>query len=126
MNEKSQDRRDSKDSELLTAGDVASRWGVSVETVRRWDRDGLLTSKGKNARGWRYYLFTDVQELLRNRAPKKVMHPATNSLNMQDTQALDYARSILSAVQQDDKSRAIENCVALLKTLTDTDKDMEL
>lgn len=30
--------------ELLPIGDVARALGVSVETVRRWDRQGLITS----------------------------------------------------------------------------------
>lgn len=35
---------DAASRELLPIGDAARELGVSVETVRRWDRDGLIAS----------------------------------------------------------------------------------
>lgn len=36
-------------------GDLASEAGISVETVRFYEREGLIDQPGKPARGWRNY-----------------------------------------------------------------------
>lgn len=38
--------------------------GVSVDTLRRWDREGRLSPAGRNISGWRYYLFTDIKKII--------------------------------------------------------------
>lgn len=32
------------ESDLLTIGDAARQLGVSTDTIRRWDREGLITT----------------------------------------------------------------------------------
>lgn len=103
------------DAEYLTVKDIAQQWGVSTETVRRWDRNGLLQPKGKTGRGWRYYLFTDVQQLLKDRLGK----PSENASYQEKTmiEPLSLAQHILSAVQQNDHERALLECEALILCL---------
>ena len=38
--------------------------GVSVDTLRRWDKTGRLTPAGRSVGGWRYYFLTDIRKLL--------------------------------------------------------------
>jgi DNA-binding transcriptional MerR regulator len=48
---------------LLAARDVARVFGVSTETVRRWEREGKIARAGRSAGGqrrWDSALLTDV------------------------------------------------------------------
>jgi DNA-binding transcriptional MerR regulator len=38
--------------------------GVSIDTLRRWDKDGRLPPAGRTLGGWRYYFSTDIRQLL--------------------------------------------------------------
>lgn len=56
--------RDTSPSEtLLPIGDVARRAGVSVDTVREWDRRGALTSIRTNG-GHRRFRLSEVDHYL--------------------------------------------------------------
>lgn len=56
--------RDTATSEtLLPIGDVARRAGVSVDTVREWDRRGALASIRTNG-GHRRFRLSDVDQYL--------------------------------------------------------------
>ncbi|MGK9452052.1 MerR family transcriptional regulator [Acidithiobacillus caldus] len=55
----------------LTLADAARMFGVSRSTVKRWNRQGLLQESGRTTQGWRYFLFTDIEELLRDLCHKK-------------------------------------------------------
>ncbi len=56
--------RDTSTSEtLLPIGDVARRAGVSVDTVREWDRTGALTSIRTHG-GHRRFRLADVERYL--------------------------------------------------------------
>jgi excisionase family DNA binding protein len=48
--------------ELLPIGEVARRFGVSVETIRRWERAGRLTSN-RTPMGHRRFSISDVEAL---------------------------------------------------------------
>jgi len=48
----------------LSTVDIARKFGVSRNTVKRWAQEGRIHAAGQNARGWRYYLFTDIEVLL--------------------------------------------------------------
>ena len=48
----------------LLVHQVAKLSGVSVDTVRRWERKGLLTSE-RDVNGWRVYGPEAVEELRR-------------------------------------------------------------
>lgn len=50
--------------ERLYIGGVAKRLGVSVDTMRRWDRAGILKSRRASAAGHRYYLTEDVEAVI--------------------------------------------------------------
>lgn len=105
--------------QYVTIKKIAESAGVTVETVRRWDREGKLKSQGRDLRGWRYYLFTDVQQLLKDHLcrmpenlPIKTMDPNVHELNV--------ARELYLALQQGDRQTAIEHCKTLQQLLNIT------
>lgn len=54
------------DRELLTIGETAKILGVSIETLRRWDKSGRLFSIRKKPGGNRYYLRKNIEIYLRD------------------------------------------------------------
>ena len=58
----------------LRIGDVAEMLGVSVETVRRWERDGRLTTI-RTAGGQRVVQVSEVRRLLDERRSAAVDRP---------------------------------------------------
>jgi molybdopterin-binding protein len=63
-------------SEQLTLGQAAKRIGVSVDTLRRWDRDGKLRSV-RDARNRRLVPATEVARL----SERPARHDAGDSLS---------------------------------------------
>jgi excisionase family DNA binding protein len=51
----------------MRPGDVAEYLKVSVATVRRWTRDGILVSHSAYQGGGRFYAADEVDEALRSR-----------------------------------------------------------
>ena len=51
-------------SELLRVGDVASQAGVSVDTVRHYERKGVLPDVSRDASGYRRYSEDAVKRIL--------------------------------------------------------------
>lgn len=51
-------------SELLRVGDVASRAGVSVDTVRHYERKGVLRNVSRDRSGYRRYPEDAVRRVL--------------------------------------------------------------
>ena len=51
-------------SELLRVGDVASRAGVSVDTVRHYERKGVLQNVSRDQSGYRRYPEDAVRRIL--------------------------------------------------------------
>ena len=51
-------------SELLRVGDVASQAGVSVDTVRHYERKGVLQNVSRDDSGYRRYSEDAVQRIL--------------------------------------------------------------
>jgi len=51
---------------LLTIGQTANMIGVSIQTLRRWDKKGKLTSIRKKKIGHRYYREDIVEEFIRD------------------------------------------------------------
>lgn len=52
--------------ELLTIGQVANMIGISIQTLRRWDESGKLSSVRKKKTGHRYYRKDAVEEFIRD------------------------------------------------------------
>ncbi|MBU2837962.1 MerR family transcriptional regulator [Acidithiobacillus thiooxidans] len=100
----------------MTIKKVAESAGVTVETVRRWDREGKLKSQGRSLRGWRYYLFTDVQQLLKDHlcctseSPVEIMDEGVHELCV--------ARELYLALQRGDTQTAVERCRTLQHLLS--------
>jgi DNA-binding transcriptional MerR regulator len=51
-------------------GEVASRSGLSLRTLRHWEEMGLVTPTGRSEGGFRLYAEVDVQRVLLARALK--------------------------------------------------------
>jgi MerR family transcriptional regulator, copper efflux regulator len=58
-------------SQYLTIKAAAGFLGVSVSTLRNWDRQGKLRSLRHPMNDYRLYLETDLQQLLTNLAKQK-------------------------------------------------------
>ncbi|BBG05751.1 MULTISPECIES: MerR family transcriptional regulator [Pseudonocardia] len=49
--------------ELMQIGQVSTRIGLSLRTIRHWDEVGLVTPSARSAGGFRLYTETDVERL---------------------------------------------------------------
>ena len=54
------------DPKLLTIGQVSETIGVSIQTLRRWDKSGKLPSVRRKKSGNRYYRKHDIDNFIRN------------------------------------------------------------
>ena len=54
------------DSKFLTISQTAKILGVSIQTLRRWDDSGKLSSVSRKATGHRYYLKSDIKNYISN------------------------------------------------------------
>ncbi|MEN8253509.1 MAG: helix-turn-helix domain-containing protein [Patescibacteria group bacterium] len=48
-------------SKLIKIGEAAELLGVSIDTLRRWDRSGKFPSVRTGDRGYRFYRFSDIE-----------------------------------------------------------------
>ncbi len=55
-------------SKSLTISQAAKILGVSIQTLRRWDNSGILSSIGRKPSEHRYYLKSDIENYIRNNA----------------------------------------------------------
>ncbi len=53
-------------SRLLTISQTAEMLGVSIQTLRRWDDSGKLSSVSRKAAGHRHYLESDIENYIKN------------------------------------------------------------
>jgi len=54
------------DQKLLTISQVSKILGVSIQTLRRWDDSGKLSSTSRKAAGHRHYLKSDIENYIKN------------------------------------------------------------
>ncbi|MCB2413682.1 helix-turn-helix domain-containing protein [Demequina sp. TTPB684] len=59
-----QSNHDDVASRLLTTGEAAGLVGVSVDTIKRWEKAGHITS-GRTPNGHRRFRRSDVERLLK-------------------------------------------------------------
>ena len=84
-------------SERMTIRRAADMLGVSVDTLRRWDREGRLRPAGRTISGWRYYLFTDLKTILDDLAfhhQKSLMQKTATAMARETVHALSAAHHI--------------------------------
>jgi len=66
---------------LVTIKSAAEILGVSVETLRNWDRCGKLVSKRNPKNGYRLYNISEIQKLLKN---KQIKSPRVKMAKLTD------------------------------------------
>src|SRR6266446_7365665 len=54
------------ENKLISIGKTAKLLGVSIDTLRRWDKSGRLKPTRSGIKGHRYYLQSDIDEFLRD------------------------------------------------------------
>ena len=47
-------------NKLISIGEAATKIGVSIDTLRRWDKSGILKSFRVSKKGYRYYAEKDI------------------------------------------------------------------
>jgi DNA-binding transcriptional MerR regulator len=57
--------------EMVTSGEAARIARTCVETVRNWERAGLLTPVLRTSAGWRFYRRADVERIVAERAERR-------------------------------------------------------
>lgn len=55
-----------KMDEYIKVGDTAKMLGVSVRTLREWDRKGIIKPHRNPVNNYRMYIPSEVQKLLEN------------------------------------------------------------
>jgi len=75
-------------SKLLTISQVAEILGVSIQTLRRWDDSGKLSSVSRKTAGHRHYLKSDIENYIKNNPKdlflfKMVRNWVTNDLGVE-------------------------------------------
>ena len=53
-------------SKLISIGEAAKLLGVSIDTLRRWDKIGRLQSVRSSPRGYRFYPLSAIEQLLQD------------------------------------------------------------
>lgn len=56
-----------KESELISIGEAAKHLGVSQQTLRRWDKQGLLSAVRASKAGNRYYSRQTIEDFIRKK-----------------------------------------------------------
>src|SRR5258705_11187849 len=54
------------ENKLLSIGNASKLLGVSIDTLRRWDKSGRLKPTRSGIKGHRYYLQSDIDEFLQD------------------------------------------------------------
>jgi MerR family transcriptional regulator, copper efflux regulator len=92
--------------ETFHIGDVASRTGLSLRTVRYYESVGLVAPSGRTEGGFRLYTEPDVRRLLLVRSLKPADFP------LEDLQALLETHDRLLEEPDPDVRRALEGRLA--------------
>ena len=122
-------------SERMTIKRAADMLGVSVDTLRRWDREGRLQPAGRTISGWRYYLFTDLKTILDDLAfhhQKSLMQKTATTMAQETAHALSAAHhvplrtraaptNISCSDTEPQKTSLIEKAQQLLDAVNDED-----
>ena len=66
-------------SKLTPIGEAAKLLGVSIDTLRRWDKIGRLQSVRSSPRGHRFYLSSDLEQLFMREFPETMKECAKNN-----------------------------------------------
>lgn len=109
-------------SKLIKIGEVSELLGVSIDTLRRWDKSGKFTSVRTGPHGHRFYKFSDVESKLnyatdyRNQAIEWVRSQNGFELNPENyCETRDVFQSRLEALQFElGKTLPLEGIVSLV------------
>lgn len=111
----------------LSIGEVAKQSGVGIETVRFYEREGLLSQPDRKASGYRQYNVDAVRLLRFIRRAKQLgftLKEIKSLLTLRDTKSAtradvrEQAQAKLADI--DEKIRDLSNMRSALQTLVDT------
>lgn len=98
-------------------GTVAERTGLSIQTLRHWDKAGLVEPSARSAGGFRLYTDTDVERLRTVRRMKPL------GFTLEDMKALLDA---LDAIEDDDDPEQVRVArVFLAECVDQVDQSIE-
>lgn len=101
------------DSEALTIGEVARRAEVNVETIRFYEREGLLTRPARPARGFRHYAADAVERVRFIRKAKAL------GFTLDEVQQLLSLRATTGAKCEAVRARALSKAAQVEQKLRD-------
>ncbi|MBU1110589.1 helix-turn-helix domain-containing protein [Patescibacteria group bacterium] len=64
-------KKENNHKDLLTISEVAEKFGVHVETLRRWDNQGKLKAIRFGKRGHRRYRRSEIEKTLKDHGAKR-------------------------------------------------------
>lgn len=116
----------------LNIKEAAAMLQVSVDTLRRWDKEGRLQPAGRTVTGWRYYFFTDIQKILSdlNESHKascmqKAMQELLESVK-QDLSKLNSSVDDGSSEKWQDSNTLLSNAKLLVQSIEQNDRKKTL
>lgn len=105
---------------LMQIGEVASRVGLSLRTLRHWDEVGLVVPSARSAGGFRLYTEADVERLLL----VKTLKPLDFTLE-QTVELLATMDAVEAGADQDERSPAeLQASLAMFRAAADSRIDV--
>jgi DNA-binding transcriptional MerR regulator len=101
------------DRETLSIGQLADRVGVNAETVRYYERRGLLAAPSRSPAGYRRYTADDVERMELLRRAKDLGFTLTEIAELLDAAGSGSAEDVVAAVGH--KLRDVEERIAGLE-----------
>lgn len=102
-----------QDAEALTIGEVARRAEVNVETIRFYEREGLLSQPARPARGFRHYPNDTIERVRFIRKAKAL------GFSLEEIQQLLSLRATTGAKCEAVRTRALSKVAQVEQKLRD-------
>ena len=105
----------------LLIGEVSKIFGITTDTLRYYDKIGILTSKTNPTNNYRYYLLQDLEKLGLILGIKDLGVSLSDIKETIENESLDSYKNLLD-LQKLFVSQKIKELIALEKTLTESSR----